>query len=184
MPSFGQSTTRRGFLVSASAGLLGMSVLGALPAGAVALDREPATKERRLLMVNQRTSEVFDEVYHDGEEYLTPALTQFAHFARDLRAGAAGEMDPSLLDLASDLQTLIDPDEPLILTHGFRTAATNRRIRNSAPNSLHMQGRALDIAHSRLNAGALHQQARKLNRGGLGRYARFVHIDTGPTRRW
>lgn len=186
MPSCGQSPNlaRRGFLLSASAGLLVIG-LGATPARAIA--RPPSTAPadgRRLVMINQRTQEVFDQVYHNGEAYLAPALEQFAHFARDLRADHAGEMDPRLLDLAADVQALAGPDEPLILTHGFRTVATNRRLRNSAKNSLHLVGRALDITHPRLGPRALHAHARSLDRGGLGLYRSFIHIDTGPTRRW
>lgn len=185
MRSDGHHPSRRGFLLAASAGLLGMGTLGATPAAAISfLRRDPPAEGRRLLMVNQRTGEVFNEIYHNGEGYLAEPLERFAHFARDLRAGAAGPMDPRLLDLAADLQALVGPEEPLILTHGFRTPATNRRLRNSARSSLHMEGRALDLTHPRLSASALHQQALTLGRGGLGRYARFIHVDTGPTRRW
>jgi uncharacterized protein YcbK (DUF882 family) len=185
MPSNGRTATRRGFLLSATGGLLLWGCLGAAPARALPFIRNtPTAEERRLLMVNQRTGEIYDAVYHDGEGYLAPALDLFAHFARDLRADRAGAMDPRLLDLAADIQTLIGDEEPLILTHGFRTVATNKRLRNSARNSLHLEGRALDIAHPRISAGALHGHARALDRGGLGRYSSFIHIDTGPTRRW
>jgi uncharacterized protein YcbK (DUF882 family) len=186
MPSNGPNPTRRGFLLAASAGLIGAACLNATPASAIPFLRrdDPPGGERRLLMVNQRTGEVFNAVYRNDEGYLVPALEQFALFARDLRAGVAGDMDPGLLDLVADLQALAGAEEPLILTHGFRTADTNRRVRNGARNSLHMEGRALDIAHPRLSASALHQHARALDRGGLGRYRRFIHVDTGPTRRW
>lgn len=185
MPSNGHTPSRRGFLLAASAGLLAIGGLGAKPAHAIAfLRRDPPAEGRRLLMVNQRTGEVFDEVYRIEDGYLAPALEQFAQFARDLRADVAGEMDPRLLDLAADLQAAVGDEEPLILTHGFRTPETNRRLRNSARNSLHLEGRALDITHPRLSAGTLHQHALALGRGGLGRYRRFIHVDTGPTRRW
>ncbi|WP_209427194.1 DUF882 domain-containing protein [Pararhodobacter sp. SW119] len=185
MPSNGPNPTRRGFLLAASAGLIGASCLGATPAAAIPfLRRDPPAGERRLLMVHQRTGEVFNEVYRNDDGYHAAALEQFALFARDLRAGVAGDMDPRLLDLVADLQSLAGAEEPLILTHGFRTADTNRRLRNGARNSLHMAGRALDIAHPRLSASALHQHALTLAHGGLGRYRRFIHVDTGPTRRW
>jgi uncharacterized protein YcbK (DUF882 family) len=192
----GQTPSRRGFLLAASSALVGIGCLGATPARAVAVMREmpdapaempaaaPPAEERALKMVSQRTGEIFDEVYHDGTDYLADALERFSHFARDLREQRAGEMDPELLDLAADLQALVGDEHPLILTHGFRTAASNRRIRNAAKNSFHLEGRALDIAHPGINARALHDHALTLERGGLGRYRTFVHIDTGPTRRW
>ena len=183
MQTLGQSTAfnRRAFLFGASVALGGLS---AAPASAVL--RQPqeaeAVEPRSLLMINQRTDEVFNEFYFDGHQYLPESLERFAHFARDLSTGEVGEMDPRLLDLASDLQRLAGVSEPLILTHGFRSSS--RRVRGGAANSHHMHGRALDITHRVLGARALHQRAAALSRGGLGRYPSFVHIDIGETRRW
>jgi len=183
MRTIGQRTAlgRRAFLFGASAALGGLS---AAPASAF-LQQTPeseAVEPRSLLMINQRTDEVFNEFYFDGHGYLPESLERFAHFARDLRTGEFGEMDPRLLDLASDLQRLAGVSEPLILTHGFRSSS--RRVRGSAANSHHTHGQALDITHLSLGARALHQRAAALGRGGLGRYPTFVHIDTGETRRW
>lgn len=174
---------RRRFLIGASATCVALS---AAPAQALPFLRrasEPdVSAQRSLFMVHQRTSEVFEEVYFDGETYLQDPLARFAAFARDMRTGEAGAMDPELLDLAHDLQQLIGPQEPLILTHGFRSTA--RGVRRGAANSRHHHGQALDIAHPRLRPGELHRHAAALGRGGLGRYRSFVHIDTGPTRHW
>lgn len=174
---------RRAFLFGASAAVTG---LAASPGFALPFLRRreepPAAEMRSLFMVNQQTDEIFHEVYFNGEAYLQESLDRFALFSRDLRNGEVGEMDPHLLDLASEVQRLVSPEEPLILTHGFRSSSRN--VRGGAANSRHLHGQALDIAHPRLNARELHQHAAALGRGGLGRYARFVHIDTGPTRRW
>lgn len=174
---------RRKFLFAASAALGGLS---ASPGFALPfLRRTPAQEAvppRSLVMVNQQTDEVFNEVYFNGEAYLQESLDRFAHFARDLRNGEVGEMDPYLLDLASDVQSLIGANEPLILTHGFRSSSAN--VRRGARNSRHLHGQALDIAHHRLRPRDLYQLADSLGRGGLGRYGTFIHIDTGPTRRW
>ena len=173
---------RRDFLLGAAATC---GTLAAAPAHALPFLRrlqEPPEDPRGLLMVHQRTGEIFNEVYFDGRAYLQEPLERFAHFARDLRTGETGEMDPALLDLAAALQVLASPEEPLILTHGFRSSSRN--VRGGAANSHHLHGQALDITHQRLGARALHGHAASLNRGGLGRYARFIHIDTGPTRRW
>lgn len=174
---------RRAFLFGASAALTG---LAASPSAALPFFRrneapEPA-ETRSLFMVNQRTEEVFHEVYFNGEAYLQEALDRFSLFSRDLRNGEVGEMDPNLLDLASDVQELISVEEPLILTHGFRSSSRN--VRGGAANSRHLHGQALDIAHPSLRPRELHQHAAALGRGGLGRYATFIHIDTGPTRQW
>lgn len=171
---------RRAFLFGASATLTGMtaSAAHALPFLRRATAPDPQ-ESRRLFMVHQRTKEVYDEIYFNGQIYDLEALERFAHFARDLRTDEIGEMDPHLLDMASQIQALAGDDEPLILTHGFRSNA-----RGGAPNSHHLHGQALDIAHARLGIRELHRHAASLGRGGLGRYARFIHIDTGETRRW
>ena len=183
MRTLGQraALSRRTFLFGASAALGGLS---AAPASALLrrADTPEAAEPRSLLMIHQRTQELFSEVYFDGRGYLTNALERFAHFARDLRTGEFGEMDPHLLDLAADIQQLAGAAEPLVLTHGFRSSS--RRVRGGAVNSHHLHGEALDITHQRLGARALHQHAATVGRGGLGRYPTFIHIDTGETRRW
>ena len=172
--------SRRAFLTGAAAAVLAAS---ATPSHALPfLRRSEAAdpeKARSLAMLHQRTGELFHEVYFDGSAYLQEPLDRFAVFARDMRSGRVGEMDPHLLDLAHDLQQLAGPEHPLILTHGFRSAQ-----RGGAARSRHLTGEALDIAHPTLRPSQLHQLAARLERGGLGRYRSFVHIDTGPTRRW
>lgn len=173
--------TRRAFLFGASAALGGLS---AAPAAAfLRRQADPeAAEPRSLLMINQRTDELFNEVYFDGVGYLAESLDRFAHFARDLRTGERGTMDPSLLDLAADIQALAGADAPLVLTHGFRSSSRN--VRGGAANSHHLHGQALDITHRGLGTRRLHQIAAQIGRGGLGRYSSFIHIDTGETRRW
>lgn len=176
--------SRRKFLISASAAIASITSTpaSALPFLRAPKENAPAAEPRVLLMVNQRTGEIFHEEYFNGQVYAQDALESFAQFARDLRTGEVGHMDPLLLDLATDLQSLAGEDEPLILTHGFRSSAG--AARRGAANSHHLHGRALDIAHPRLGPRELHQHAAQLQRGGLARYRSFIHIDTGPTRRW
>lgn len=174
---------RRAFLFGASAafGSLGAAPAAALPFLRRAQQPEPAAT-RSLLMVNQQTDEVFHEVYFNGQIYELDALEKFAHFARDLRTGDTGHMDPQLLDLAFAIQQRAGADEPLILTHGFRSP--KRNVRGGASNSHHFHGEALDITHHRLGARGLHEVAASVGRGGLARYSTFIHIDTGETRTW
>lgn len=175
--------SRRNFLIGASAALGGLSAspAAALPFLRPAQLSDPA-ETRSLLMVNQQTDEVFHEVFFNGQIYELDALEKFAHFARDLRTGDAGHMDPNLLDLAHVIQQRAGAEEPLILTHGFRSP--KRNVRGGAANSHHFHGRALDITHPRLGARGLHQIAASVGRGGLARYSSFIHIDTGETRSW
>ncbi len=172
--------SRRAFLTGASAALVALS---ATPGHALPFLRRatpaPSEKARSLFMLHQRTGEIFNEVYFDGSTFLGEPLDRFAVFARDMRTGDVGEMDPHLLDLAHVLQQRAGAEHPLILTHGFRAAP-----RGGASRSHHLSGEALDIAHPTLRPAELHRLAASIGRGGLGRYRTFIHIDTGPTRRW
>lgn len=175
--------SRRSFLFGATAALGGVSAAPAFALPFLRRATQPdAAEARSLLMVNQRTDEVFNHVYFDGHAYIAESLARFAVFARDLRTGELGEMDPHLLDLAFEIQQRAGAEEPLILTHGFRSSSRN--VRGGAANSHHLHGQALDITHHRLGPRGLHEIAASIGRGGLSRYSSFIHIDTGETRTW
>lgn len=72
---------------------------------------------------------------------------------------------------------------------GYRGREHNRAVGGSA-QSQHMFGRAADIVAVRMSARRLHALVERMYRdgelpelGGLGRYPRFVHIDTRPRDR-
>jgi len=60
---------------------------------------------------------------------------------------------------------------------------TSRRV---ARNSLHMQGKAVDIRFPGTSARWVRDSAISLSQGGVGFYpgSGFVHVDTGAVRRW
>ena len=74
------------------------------------------------------------------------------------------------------------------ITSGYRTKKTNSYLRtvskNVAKNSLHMKGKAIDFSISGVSNGKLNNIAKDYAVGGLGVYKNFVHIDSGPFRRW
>ena len=45
-------------------------------------------------------------------------------------------------------------------------------------------GRAIDFRIRNRSISTLEKAAEKLTPGGLGIYSSFIHIDTGPYRRW
>jgi uncharacterized protein YcbK (DUF882 family) len=49
---------------------------------------------------------------------------------------------------------------------------------------MHLWGRAIDFSVKNRSTADLEKVAEKLTPGGLGIYSGFVHIDTGPHRRW
>ena len=55
-----------------------------------------------------------------------------------------------------------------------------------APNSLHLEGRAVDVRLSGVATARLRDAALDLARGGVGYYPQsdFIHLDTGRVRSW
>jgi len=48
-----------------------------------------------------------------------------------------------------------------------------------------MRGQAADIKSSNVSIDELYALAKKyFGDGGIGRYKTFIHVDTGPQRRW
>src|ERR671918_512123 len=77
---------------------------------------------------------------------------------------------------------------PLLVTSGYRTQATNERLRrhgiDAARNSFHLRGRAVDIQLPGIEPRVMARLGLLLGLGGVGVYATFVHLDTGEPRMW
>ena len=115
----------------------------------------------------------------------------FDEFCRDWRDNEVIAMDKNLINI------LVNICEPFVDNHGivkvdvlsgYRTKRTNEKLRsksrNVAKNSFHLKGRALDFRVPNVPIETLRDAANKEAIGGLGMYRNFIHIDTGPTRRW
>ena len=74
------------------------------------------------------------------------------------------------------------------LYSGYRSPEYNaqlrRQTRGVAKKSYHLKGMAADVALEGVGIRDLYRMGLKLEQGGVGRYARFVHLDVGPVRRW
>jgi uncharacterized protein YcbK (DUF882 family) len=99
-------------------------------------------------------------------------------------------MDPELLDLLYDISQEVDATEPFHVMSGYRSPITNAILRQHNPrvaeDSLHVQGKAVDIKIPGRSAALVRRAAMALQGGGVGYYpgAQFVHVDTGPVRCW
>lgn len=90
---------------------------------------------------------------------------------------------PELISFAALLQTLRDQyGKPLNVNSWYRTAEFNKRVGGSS-NSLHLQGRAVDLAvSSYFEQDYLVKEWKKIcsanNRiGGANLYPTFIHLD-------
>ncbi len=150
-----------------------------------------APSEKTLSLVAPWTGEKALEVpFWSHGHYQPDAIREVAHIMRDWRTGEPCPVDPNLLDLLYDLHARLDTTEPFQVVCGYRSPETNaalaERSARVARQSLHMEGRAIDVRLDRRGASAIQSAALALERGGVGYYPRrgFVHVDTGPVRQW
>ena len=187
-----------GALAPSLAGASGKSASGHVPLirkkeasalqGAVA-SLEPMMS-RRLHLINEHTGDDFDVVYYTHGIFINENLSRLNSLMRDRRANVATQMDTTLYDQLFLLSQELGTDEPLHVLSGYRTAATNaklrRRSKGVAKYSLHMEGRAADIYIPGFSAKTIQKTALAMAAGGVGIYSKsnFVHIDTGSVRHW
>ena len=146
---------------------------------------------RSLSLDHTHTSERLALVYAMGEQFLPEALSSLHHFLRDHYSGEAGVMDPQLFHLLHEIRLELRAQQPFQVISGYRSAATNDTLRTTrgggvAKRSLHMDGKAIDVRLPGVPLASLRDAALSLGLGGVGFYPReqFVHVDTGPVRRW
>jgi uncharacterized protein YcbK (DUF882 family) len=145
---------------------------------------------RELSLRNLHTGERLQVRYYEDGQYLPTALKQLNHLLRDHRSGETAVMDHGLFDQLHALAAGAQCDPSYEVISGFRSAATNEKLRESsegvARQSLHTQGRAMDVRLARVSCSRLRDLAIGSRRGGVGYYAKsdFVHLDTGRVRTW
>ncbi|MBS0513250.1 MAG: DUF882 domain-containing protein [Proteobacteria bacterium] len=145
---------------------------------------------RQLSFRHTHTDERLEVVYHDGRNYLSPALQRMNWLLRDFRTGEAQAMDPQLFDILHALRINLGGGTFEIIS-AYRSPGTNEMLRKTggggvAKRSLHMDGRAIDIRIPGVPTHRLRDAAIDLGLGGVGYYPEsdFVHVDTGAVRTW
>ena len=113
------------------------------------------------------------------------------YFFRDWRENKTIRMDRGVIkNFLNICESLLGSGRELEvdITSGYRTKKTNEILRQNnsrvAKNSMHLIGRAIDFKVRNRSIQNLEKVAKKLTPGGLGVYSGFIHIDTGPYRRW
>ena len=146
---------------------------------------------RSLEFDHTHTGERISVVFAVGNRYVPDGLSTLNRFLRDHYSGDVGQIDPQLFDLLYRTRQELGSDQPFHVISGYRCATTNSRLRNSrgggvARNSLHVQGKAIDIRIPGVPLSDLRDAAMSQSVGGVGFYPRdkFVHVDTGKVRYW
>ncbi|MGP1253899.1 MAG: DUF882 domain-containing protein [Kiloniellales bacterium] len=172
------------------AGLAGAAALSLFGGATLTPTAARAGEPRALAFRNLHTGETLETIYWADGSYRHDGLEQINHILRDWRTGDLEQMDPALLDLLHSLQATLDARGPFHVISAYRSPKTNAALASKsngvARKSFHMRGMAIDIALPDRDLTALRDAAWRLQRGGVGYYAKsgFIHVDTGRVRRW
>ena len=152
------------------------------------IPRGPLLAERRLSLVNENTGEVANALYWADGDYVLEGLEEIQVLLRDHHTDEMHAIDLKLVETLYRLTQTLDSQRPLHVLSAYRSARTNARLAERfdgvAENSFHMKGKAVDIYLPGRRKRDLARAALKLRVGGVGVYSSFVHVDTGPVRRW
>lgn len=149
-----------------------------------------AGTQRRLSFQHTHRDDALLVKYKVGDDYVTDALRRVEYFLRDHRTNDVHRIDPALLDLLYEVYELTGSSGRFQVISGYRSPKTNealrKRGRGVAKRSQHLLGKAIDVRLTDVDTATLRDAAISLQRGGVGYYKRsdFVHLDTGPVRRW
>ncbi len=143
---------------------------------------------RKVSLLNENTGERIRAIYWADGDYELEELEQVYHLLRDHHADEMRAIDPKLVDMLYLLGQRLETEEPFHILSAYRTRKTNaklaRRYDGVAYNSFHMKGMAVDLHMPGRRKRDLLRAAHSLDRGGVGNYRTYVHLDSGPTRRW
>jgi uncharacterized protein YcbK (DUF882 family) len=177
--------SRRNFLKTA---LLAALALGGQPAWA---SLAPTPLPCRLTLANPHNGEGISVTYRDEEGNSVPeALAAINRLCRCHFADREHPMDLRALDHLALVTNLLGGEQEIHVISAYRSpeyqAFLRKRGRRVAGNSLHLQGRAIDIRIPGKSAAVIRQAALQLRLGGVGYYPgrELVHLDSGDFRTW
>lgn len=143
-----------------------------------------ASAPRRLALRHAATGATFAGPWHDGAAPDPAAMHDLSAALADPGCTPPLAFDPDTIALVWDIASRAGLGE-LDIRSGYRTPQVNRRV-HGAGDSLHVRASAIDLGVPRGRLGMVAEMAQRLGAGGVGVYARssFLHLDTGPVRRW
>jgi uncharacterized protein YcbK (DUF882 family) len=139
---------------------------------------------------NTHTAETLRVAYRSATGFVPAALGRLQWVLRDHRANESAPIDPLLYDQLTALAATAGVAPRYQVISGYRSPHTNAALaaagRGVARQSLHMQGKAIDVRLHGVPCDALRDLALSAAQGGVGYYASsdFVHLDTGRVRAW
>ncbi|MGD0586889.1 MAG: DUF882 domain-containing protein [Oryzomonas sp.] len=182
---FFKKVTRRAFLHTAAAGILtlgwdGLSFAKMLPAEDGSLSLYNTHTRERLSVVFRRPDGTYD----------TDALNALNWIMRCHVTNQQTVMDVNAIEYLNLVDKKLGGGNEIHIISGYRTPSYNSFLKSKcgrvAGHSLHLVGKAIDIAVPGIGLDKVRHTAVALRLGGVGYYPGdgFVHIDSGMFRTW
>ncbi|MBI1954569.1 MAG: DUF882 domain-containing protein [Proteobacteria bacterium] len=126
--------------------------------------------------------------FWESGNYIKENLIAINKLMRDHRTNQIHPIDPKLIYMLYQLQEKLNTKETIHVISAYRSLSTNKMLCEQssgvARNSQHVKGKAVDLVIPGRSLEHIQRAAKSLRGGGVGRYAHFVHVDTGRVRYW
>lgn len=124
-------------------------------------------------------------VYRSWRDFPTGEWRWPSFSPQEMASKREGELliDPASMDKLQALRNTLG--KPFLITSAYRSEAHNKAV-GGAKKSQHRLGKAFDVRMENHDPGKFEIAARAAGFTGFGHYPKsgFMHIDTGPARRW
>lgn len=104
---------------------------------------------------------------------------------QEMASKREGELmiDEAAMDKLQKLRNILG--KPVLITSAYRSAAHNKAV-GSTSRSQHRLAKAFDVVMTNQDPAHFESVAKAVGFTGIGHYPKsnFMHIDTGPARRW
>ncbi|NTV15663.1 MAG: DUF882 domain-containing protein [Desulfobulbaceae bacterium] len=184
---FVKSSSRRTFLKFSMAGALSCCSLFGVARAEEAGESPPAA----LSLYNTHTSERLTVTLRDASGAYDPAaLAALNHFLRCHYTNETTVMDVCTLEYLNLVDKQLGGGHEIRVISGYRSPRYNEMLLKNghrvARHSLHLAGRAIDVAFPGVGLEEVRRAALELRRGGVGFYPGdgFIHLDSGGVRSW
>lgn len=182
---FTKNFSRRTFLQTAIVGALYLGV------GSTAFAKSILAEKGSLSLYNTHTQERLSVTFRQADgNYDIDALNALNWILRCHFTNQETIMDVNTIEYLNLVDNRLGGGNEIHIISGYRSPSYNSLLssnsRHVAKHSLHLEGKALDIAMPGVDLPSLRRTAVALRMGGVGYYpdAGFVHIDSGKFRTW
>ncbi|HMK59613.1 MAG TPA: DUF882 domain-containing protein [Dissulfurispiraceae bacterium] len=154
-------------------------------------DARQTLPEGKLTLLNIHTNDKVSVRYrHESSGYDAEALKELNWVLRCHYTGEIHDIDTNVIEIVNLIDKRLGGNNEICIISGYRSPEYNRMLisegRHVVKNSMHLQGKAMDIRIPGVDLCRLRDEARKLKLGGVGYYkeSNFVHVDCGRIRTW